>query len=228
MYKNIEILDKEKSKGLKFDDVNVALVGKNVGLIPLGFSEVWHASHNSAVIISAGEQAEFLALTGITTQISIFNKPDVYLPAFIRSYPFLNIEVKDDKGTLNSVIAIDKNSEVVGKNRAHAIIQKDKSLSKEANAKVELVRELNRQRDVSKKIIAELKSHDLLIKKDLKVNVNNEEKIILDEFYIINIEKLVKLDDATLATWARKGWIGIFDAHIKSLNNFQKVLQSNQ
>lgn len=228
MYKNIEILDKEKSKGLKFDDVNVTLVGKNVGLIPLGFSEVWHASHNSAVIISAGEKAEFLALTGITTQISIFNKPDVYLPAFIRSYPFLNIEVKDDKGALNSVIAFDNNKEFVGKNKAHAIIEKDKNLSKEANTKVELVRELNRQRDVSKKIIAELKSHDLLIKKDLKVNVNNEEKTILDEFYIINIEKLVKLDDATLATWARKGWIGIFDAHIKSLNNFQKVLQSNQ
>jgi hypothetical protein len=38
----------------------------------------------------------------------------------------------------------------------------------------------------------------------------------------------MKLDDATLASWARKGWIGIFDAHIKSLNNFQKVLQSNK
>jgi hypothetical protein len=228
MYKNIEILDKEKSKGLKFDDVNLTLVGKNVGLIPLGFSEVWHASHHSAVVISAGENAEFLAFTGITTEISIFNKPDVYLPAFIRSYPFLNIEVKDDKGALNSVIAFDNNKEFVGKNKAHAMIEKDKSLSKEANTKVELVRELNRQRDVSKKIIAELKSHDLLIKKDLKVNVNNEEKTILDEFYVIDIEKLVKLDDATLASWARKGWIGIFDAHIKSLNNFQKVLQSNK
>jgi hypothetical protein len=228
MYKNIEILDKEKSKGLKFDDANLTLVGKNVGLIPLGFSEVWHASHHSAVVISAGDNAEFLAFTGITTEISIFNKPDVYLPAFIRSYPFLNIEVKDDKGALNSVIAFDNNKEFVGKNKAHAMIEKDKSLSKEANTKVELVRELNRQRDVSKKIIAELKSHDLLVKKDLKVNVNNEEKTILDEFYVINIEKLVKLDDATLASWARKGWIGIFDAHIKSLNNFQKVLQSNK
>ena len=117
MYKNIEILDKEKSKELKFDNVDTTQIAKNVGLIPLGFSEVWYASHSCAVIISSGENAEFLAFTGITPEISIFNKSDIYIPAFIRAYPFLNVEVKDDKEQLNSVIAIDKNSDFVEKTK---------------------------------------------------------------------------------------------------------------
>ena len=107
------------------------------------------------------------------------------------------------------------------------IFDEDKNLTKEALAKVELVRELNRQRDISKKIIAELKSNDLLIKKELKININNEEKTILSEFYIIDIQKFVQLDDETVASWARKGWMGILDAHLKSIVNFEKILRLN-
>jgi len=228
MYKNIKILDKEKFKNVKFDEVNGVEVAKNIGLIPLGFTEIWHASHHCPIIISAGENAEFLSFTGITKEITIFNKNEVYLPAFVRSYPFLNVEIKGEDEKINSVIAIDENADFVGKNKQFFIIDKEKNITKEANSKIELVRELNRQREISKKIIAELKAHDLLVKKDLKVVVDNNERIILDEFYIINIEKLTKLDDTILALWARKGWMGIFDAHIKSLNNFQKVLTAKK
>lgn len=228
MYKNIKILDKEKFKNVKFDEVNNVEVAKNIGLIPLGFTEIWHASHHCPIIISAGENAEFLSFTGITKEITIFNKNEVYLPAFVRSYPFLNVEIKGEDEKINSVIAIDENVDFVGKNKQFFIIDKEKNITKEANSKIELVRELNRQREISKKIIAELKAHDLLVKKDLKVVVDNNERMILDEFYIINIEKLTKLDDAILALWARKGWMGIFDAHIKSLNNFQKVLTAKK
>ena len=160
-------------------------------------------------------------------EISIFNKSDIYIPAFIRAYPFLNVEVKDDKEQLNSVIAFDNNSDFVSEDKEFNIFDEDKNLTKEALAKVELVRELNRQRDISKKIIAELKSNDLLIKKELKININSEEKTILSEFYIIDIHKLVQLDDETVASWARKGWMGILDAHLKSIPNFEKILRLN-
>lgn len=227
MYKNITILDKEKSKDLKFDEVDLSYIGKNVGLIPLGFSEVWYASFNSAVIINSGENAEFLAFTGILPEISMFNLSNVYFPAFIRAYPFLSIDVNDDKNSLNSVIAIDENPLFVGVDKEHKIVDDGKNLTQFALNKVNLVRELNRQREVSRKIVKELKSKDLLIKKDLKVRLNNQEKTILDEFYVVNIDKLLKLDDETIATWAKKGWMSIFDAHLKSISNFEKILTLN-
>jgi predicted transcriptional regulator len=229
MYKNVEILDKEKFKDIKYDEADSLEVAKNIGLIPLGFTEVWSMSHSSPIIISAGDEAEFLAFTGITKEITVFNRDDVYLPAFVRTYPFLNIQVKDQDDKSNSIIAIDNNPDFVSQEKENSIITEDKNLTEEADSKVRLVRELNRQREVSKKIISELKEHDLLVKKDLRVNVTEkDEKILLDEFYVIDINKLTKLDDEVLATWARKGWMGIFDSHLKSLANFTKVLESNK
>ena len=52
---------------------------------------------------------------------------------------------------------------------------------------------------------------------DFKVKVNDEEKTLLNEFYIVDREKLLKLDDETIASWARKGWMSLIDAHIDPL-----------
>ena len=41
------------------------------------------------------------------------------------------------------------------------------------------------------------------------------------------MEKLLKLDDKIIASFARKGWMGIFDAHLKSISNFEKILKAN-
>ena len=91
-----------------------------------------------------------------------------------------------------------------------------------------MIKELNSQRAVCRRIIAELKKLDLLIKKDLRVKIEGkEEKVILEEFYVINMEKLLKLDDKIIAGFARKGWMGIFDAHLKSISNFEKILKAN-
>lgn len=228
MYKNIEILNKEKFKNLKFDDVDAKEVGKNIGLIPLGFTEIWSASFNSAIIISAGDNAEFIAFCGINLDITIFNKENVYLPAFLKTYPFLNVEVENKDKKVNSLIAIDNNPKYVAKDKKIFILDKEKNLSKQVATKVELIKELNSQRAVCRRIIAELKKLDLLIKKDLRVKIEGkEEKVILEEFYVINIEKLLKLDDKIIASFAKKGWMGIFDAHLKSIGNFEKILKAN-
>ncbi|MGB6328200.1 MAG: SapC family protein [Halarcobacter sp.] len=224
MYKNIEILDKEKLKGFKFDEVNTILVAKSIGLIPLGFSEVWTAAHDCPVIINSLDRGEFTAFTGITTELNIYNKENAYIPAFVRTYPFLSVDIKNEEGTFSSVISIDNNSQYVSKKKKENIFTKDKQLSENVNSKVETIRELNRQRDISRKIVQELKENDLLIKKDFKVKNNDIEKTFLEEFYIVDVKKLVNIEDSIIASWAKKGWMGIIDAHIKSLSNFPKVL----
>jgi hypothetical protein len=121
------------------------------------------------------------------------------------------------------VIGID-NVVNVSKRKKQAIFSKQGELLKASNTKIESLRDLNTQREISKKIIHELKSHDLLIQKDFKVTFDKEEKTLIEKFYIINREKMNTLDDKTLALWAKKGWMSIIDCHIKSLTNFKKVL----
>jgi len=145
---------------------------------------------------------------------------------FIRTYPFLNVMAKNEKDELVPVVAIDKNKEFVSEEAENQIFDKDGELEDIAKRKVELLRELNRQRDIAKKIINEFREHDLLVEKDFKVRFKDEEKTILNKFFIIDREKVNSLDDEVLVTWAKKGWISLIDCHIKSLGNFQKVLES--
>lgn len=222
MYKNIEILDKKKHNKLKFDVTLASEIGIYQGLIPLGFKEISQASQDYAIIIN---NEEFLAFTGLNPQVNVLNKDNVYEPMSLKTYPFLNVFAKDEKDELNSVIGIDVNSEFVGEDKDLSIFDENE-LSSEADEKVKLVRELNLQRNVSKKIVSELKEKDLLEKREFKIKLGDEEKPVLNEFYIVNRIKLNELDDQTIATWAKKGWITLFDLHLKSLENFEKIVNS--
>ncbi len=227
MYRNIEILDKKKHAKVKFNSVDALEVAKNIGIVPLGIDEVLDMSCVAPVLISGGENAEFIAFTGISTEVTLYKNSGHYLPRFVQTYPFMNIVVKDENNNYNTVIAIDNDKKYVGVKKQNSILSKNGDLGKVALEKIELVKKLDVQRNISKIIIKELQKLDLLIQKSLKIKTNNGEQTIIEEFYIINREKLLKLDDATLALWAKKGWMGIIDAQFKSLNNFEKVLEKN-
>jgi hypothetical protein len=224
MYKNIEVLDKKKHAKLSFDTIVAQDIAKGLGYVPVGVNEILDMSAFAPVVITNLENGEFAAFTGINNEINIYNSQGSYIPLLALGYPFFNVVVKDEQENLNDVIAIDK-SEFVGEKKANKIFNKKQELEEQASQKISIIRELNRQRDISRKIVQELKSKDLLVKKDFRINVEGKEQVILEEFYIINRDKLNQLDDATLATWAKKGWMGIIDAHTKSINNFQKALQ---
>lgn len=228
MFKNVEMLDKEKFKSVKFASVDAIEVAKNSGMIPLGFNEVVDMACYTPVIIFGSDSKEFVSFTGVSKDISIYNNnEDVYLPNFTKTYPFVNTFAKDENGTIQSIIGID-NGEHVNKRKKLFIFNKKGDLQKVANEKIEMVRELNSKRDISKKIIKELEEHDLLEKQSFKIQQNDEEKIIIEEFYIVNRNKLVELDDKIISTWAKKGWITIIDCHLKSIGNFKDIFANKK
>jgi len=224
MFKNIEMLDKKKFKSMKFTPVSNKEVAKSIGIIPLGFDEVIDMSNSAPVFIFGKDKKEFVSFSGISSELSIYNKKDIYLPNFVKTYPFINTYAKNQDNNMVSVIGID-NGQSVDKRKKQFIFNKKGELQKIANEKIQLVRELNTKRDVSKKIINELEKNDLLEKQSFKVKFDDEEKVIIEEFYIVNRKKLVQLDDKIISLWAKKGWITIIDCHLKSLSNFQSIFE---
>lgn len=224
MYKKVEILSKDKHSKLKFDEISSQEVAKNTGLIPLGFSEVIEMAPFCPVIINGDEKhLEFVAFSGISSSVNIYSKDLPYIPMYARTYPFVNVVLMDKAGNKQDVIGIDKNDDIVGLKKKNFIFKKD-VLEEIAKQKIDMVRELNRQREISRKIIKELQQHDLLQKKDFKVNFEEQSRVVLDNFYVVDRIKLMKLDGEVLALWAKKGWITLIDMHLKSINNFPKVI----
>lgn len=223
MFEKIEVLDKAKHKNTNFDEVAHQEVAKHIGSIPLGFSEVIEMAPFCPIIISGKkEHLEFVAFTGINQNISIYLDEVPYIPNYVKTYPFLNAVLIDKKGARKDVIGVVQ-SESVGKEKQYPIFEKGE-LTPLAQEKIDTIRKLNLQRDISKRIIKELEKYELLEKKDFKVGYDGETKVILEEFYIVNREKLFKLPDGIVVLWAKKGWLTLFDIHLKSINNFQKVI----
>jgi len=225
MYKNIEILNKEKFKKIKFSPLSDIDVAKNVGLIPLGFSEILEMNFFAPILIMGEQHKEFFAFTGISKDITIFLEPNIYIPKFIQTYPFVTTTVKYIDNKYKNLLSIDY-TDMVNQNAQFHIFDQYGNFQTEAKKKVDLLKELTAQRDGSKKIIDELTKYNLLVKKDFKIKYGNEQKVILENFYIIDRKKLIDLDDTILAKWAKKGWMSIIDCHIKSLSNFHKVIRS--
>lgn len=226
MYKNIKILDKQVFKEHKYKTQDFLDVAKQAGsLIPLGFAEMKNMSYHTPIIINKLDDGEFVAFTSINERVNIFHQNGVYIPAFIRTYPFLNVVVKNKGQNDQNVIGID-NGDSISKDSGENIFEEDGELSQDTSKKVEIVRELTRQREVSKNIILELKKHNLLKKQEFKIVLDGTEKVVLEEFYVVDRTKLVELDDATLALWAKNGWIHLIDTHLESLVNFEKVVKS--
>jgi hypothetical protein len=222
MFKNIEMLDKKKFKSLKFTPVDPKIVAKSIGMIPLGFDEITPMSCFAPVFIFGKNEKEFVSFTGISENISIYNTKEAYLPNFTKTYPFINTYAKDENNNTVSVISID-NSKYVDKRKKEFIFNKKGELQKLADEKIKQVRQLTLKRDISKKIINELTKYNLLEKQSFKVKIDNEEKTIIEELYIINRKKLLELEDKVLALWAKKGWITLIDCHLKSLSNFKDI-----
>jgi len=225
MYKNIEVLNKEKFKGIKFTQTSDIDVAKNIGIIPIGYDEIIDMSSYSAVIIMGEEDSlEFVAFTGISSKVSVYNRDNLYMPKFVQTYPFVNTRIKDENDKLKSVIGID-NGSFVSKKKKNYIFNKEKEIQELANDKINMLKKLNSKRDVSKQIVASLKEKGLLLQKDFNVKFEDREKTIIEKFYIINREKLFTMDNEYLINLAKEGVITLIDCHIKSLANFKKVLE---
>jgi hypothetical protein len=82
----------------------------------------------------------------------------------------------------------------------------------------------NFQVDIEKtqQILSLLEEKDVLVSKQFKVT-RGDKKSMLRGLRVIDIKKLVKLDDEILASWVRNRLMGIIYDHLNSLSNLKKV-----
>ena len=225
MYKNIKILRKNETLNKKFSKADVKAKLEVSKLVPLGVGEVFEYASILPVIISGGNNNEFVLFPGLSHEKNIFTECKyIKEPKFLSNYPFLMLQAKNEKNEDISVIGFDDNEDYIGENKDFLIFEEDKELSISAKKLIDDVKILHTQRELSRKLISELKEKDLLVKQTFNINIDGEIKPILSDYYIINRQKLLEIDDITLSLWAKKGWIGIIDAHLNSIKNFQSLV----
>ncbi len=144
-----------------------------------------------------------------------------YIPAFVRHYPFaLHQSPDSDK----AIVVMDEEFDNVTNEEGIRLFNDDGSPSPQLEQTVNVLQDFHQQQQSSIQFVALLKKHDLLVGRMLELTSQNNEKIQLDGFALVDESRIPKLDDKALLELARSGALGLIYAHLISLGTLQRLV----
>ena len=231
MFKKVELLSRTNHKDLTIEPLTNLDFAKETRLVTLGLSEVPKLSSILPIIISGGDEQQFVVFSALSNQDSYFTSSkckDIYLPMALKSYPFTMVDSYEEGNEERKfrAVAIDVGSEFVGDNKKYKLFIENGRLDKFAHSKVQMVQNLDRDKANSKKLIDELKKYNLLDKRSFEIKIEDgSTKSLLSDFFVVNKQRLFELDDEILVKWAKNGSLFAIESHINSIEQINTLLK---
>ncbi|MEA2099556.1 MAG: SapC family protein [Campylobacterota bacterium] len=231
MFKKVELLSRVNHKDLTIDALTNLDFAKEARLVTLGLSEVSKLTSLLPVVISGGEDQQFIAFNALANQNCYFTTnrcQDIYLPMSLKGYPFTMVDSYEEGNDERKfrAVALDVESEFIGDDKSHKIFEDDAKLAKFAHSKVQMVQNLDKDKANSTRLINELNKLNLLDKRSFEIKIEDgSTKSLLSDFYVVNKQRLYELDDEVLVRWAKSGWLFAIESHMASISQINTLLQ---
>ena len=199
--------------------------------VPVTVSEFGMAA-GSFPLIFVGQDKTPVSVMGIRQNQNLYVNengepdPDVYLPAFVRRYPFV---FASDNESDRLLLCIDRQAPMVS-DQPDVPFFEGSEPSKFTNDAIEFCKEFERQRRATVDFVALLNSMDLFETKtvaftprDAQGNQGQQQKIA--DYFAVSEEKLNALTPEQYMQLRDNGAIGAIYAHLVSLLNWPRVIQ---
>lgn len=209
-----------KSKGIDSADF---LIGQHA--IPLTVDEFVQAQRNFPIIFSSGDNPLPLALMGLNEGVNTFvdqkgkMKDPVYLPAYIRRYPYLLAKLTPETDDLS--LCFDPTSKAVGKYKdGNELFDKDGKPSDATQNALDFCEKFEQAGARTKAFVDQLKEAELLMDGEISIaqSDNPDKPFVYRGFQMVNQEKLPDLSAEKLAEWHKNGILSLIHAHLFSLD----------
>lgn len=202
--------------------------------IPLTADEFIQAQRDYPIVFSSGDSPLPLALMALNEGVNTFVNDEgkvtdpVYIPAYIRRYPFMLAKLRPDGDDLS--LCFDPTSEIIGEFADGEQLFTDTAETTDSTKRIlEFCENFEQAGQRTQAFMAELKKHDLLMDGEVSiVQDNNPDRPFLYRgFQMINREKLREIPAKTLKDWNQNGLMLLIAAHIFSLD-MMRVIFSRQ
>ncbi len=225
MYKKLVPLDKENHKTLKLNQLDNLNFAKDTAFAPVLLSEIANISLTFPIVFTDDENPIMTMLMSLGTGNLALNEDGKwitrYIPSFIRKYPFEIVSKKDEPE--QKIILIDEEAKVFSKTKGKQLFKKNGNHSETLEKAINYLQFYSNEFEKMKAFAREISKSGILETTQISVGEEENKKILVQGFKIINKEKLYSLDDEILASWVRSGIISLIDIHLKSLNNIQTL-----
>jgi hypothetical protein len=196
--------------------------------VPLTVEEFPQAARHFPIIFSTGDSPVPLALLGLNEGVNVFVDADgkltenIYIPAYVRRYPFLLAKLTPDSGELS--LCFDPTTDLVGAfDEGNALFDGDQP-SESTKAVLGFCEQFEQAGLKTQAFIDELAKHKLLM--DGEVAIQQEgaaQPFIYRGFQMINQEVLREVRGDVLRGWNQSGLLPLIYAHLFSLDLIREI-----
>ncbi|WOE76384.1 SapC family protein [Alterisphingorhabdus coralli] len=202
---------------------------KDVHAIPLTVEEFPQAQRNYPIIFTVGDNPVPLALMGLNEGVNVYMNDDgkmknpVYVPAYIRRYPFLLAKLRPDSQELS--LCFDPSSGAVGDFKdGDDLFDKDGKVTETTQNILKFCEQFEEAGARTGAFMTELKKLDLLMDGEVSITQSGNDKPFLYRgFQMVNEEKLRDLRGDELRKLAQNGMLPLIHAHLFSLQVMREV-----
>lgn len=198
--------------------------------IPLTVDEFVQAQRNFPIVFSSGENPLPLALMGLNEGVNTFVNAEgkieepVYLPAYIRRYPFMLAKLTQEGTDLS--LCFDPTSGNVGEfDEGEALFDSEAKPTATTQNILQFCEHFEGAGQRTKAFIDELKKHGLLMDGEIAISQqdNPDKPFVYRGFQMINQEKLQDVRGDILREWNKNGMLALVYAHIMSLDLMRTI-----
>jgi hypothetical protein len=148
----------------------------------------------------------------------------VYVPAFVRRYPFILAEKPEGAEGDDFTVFLDEAYEGFGSDEGERLFKEDGSDSEMLANAVGFLGEFQQHVTRTHWFMDQLRKHQLLEPRNIRLEKDGN-AINLNGLFVVNEEKLRQLDEKTAHEFLREGVLGWIYAHLLSLPNIDRLAQ---
>lgn len=148
----------------------------------------------------------------------------VYVPAFVRRYPFILAEKPAGAEGDDFTVFLDEAYEGFGSEEGERLFKEDGSDSEMLSNAVGFLGEFQQHVARTHWFMDQLRKHDLLEPRNIRLEKDGN-AINLNGLFVVNEEKLRQLDEKTAHEFLKEGVMGWIYAHLLSLPNIDRLAQ---
>ncbi len=149
-------------------------------------------------------------------------KEDTYIPAYVRKYPFVFMDVPEQK---TFILCVDEAASAFAPNTVKGALPlyKDNEPSELTRNALEFCTAFHNHSVITRRFCEDLKAANILVPSESNTKLFNNRKINLGGFQVIDEKKLNALPDETILDFHKKGWLPLIYFALMSASHWKKL-----
>lgn len=229
MYNDLEPITKEKHGKLTIKNFAKLPFASKMHAVPVTVEEIPLLQRHFPVVFTTGENMLPIALMGLNEGANAFIDDEgnliderIYLPAYLRRYPFMLARLKQDSEELSLVV--DPTSDVVGDHKDGDPLFDGDAPSQRTQDILKFCEQFETSAQRTAAFVEELKKLDILMDGEVAIQPDGMEKPYLYRgFRMVDEAKFRELSGDKLRKMNQSGMLSVIIAHLFSLGQIRDV-----